>query len=194
MRVAQLFTEQQPVGWLRRPDRAAGSRSDKKLHHTRVIASGHPGEITRHPARSFRLHRSDPQAVQDPAARRWRIGPCSSATGRPAGNARCKTGMDSAFPRPAVARSCGRSGIAALESCLVLSRFGRHSKAVGQAGWKPALRQSFDFDDFPSESPELDFDSLFDSDLDSDFDSDFDSELVCDFESASAAFLYESLR
>ena len=62
----------------------------------------------------------------------------------------------------------------------------------------PFAGQSFDFDDFPPESPELDFDSLFDSlfdsDLDSDFESDFDSELVCDFESASAAFLYESLR
>ena len=35
-----LFTEQHPVGWPRRPGRAAGSRSDKKLHHTQSTASG----------------------------------------------------------------------------------------------------------------------------------------------------------
>jgi hypothetical protein len=53
---------------------------------------------------------------------------------------------------------------------------------------------SLAFDDLPPESLALGLESLFDSLLESDFASDFDSGPFCDFESASAAFLYESLR
>src|SRR5262245_45846280 len=58
--VVQLFTEQHPVGWPRRPGRAAGSRSDKKLLHTRSIVSaraqGQPG-IERTPSNCIRMAR-----------------------------------------------------------------------------------------------------------------------------------------
>ncbi len=57
-----------------------------------------------------------------------------------------------------------------------------------------ASSHSFDFDDLPPESPGPDLDSLFGSLFDSDFVSDLASGFFCDFESASAAFLYESLR
>ncbi len=53
-----------------------------------------------------------------------------------------------------------------------------------------AARQSLAFDDLPPDSLALGLESLFDSD----FASDFESGPFCDFKSASAAFLYESLR
>jgi len=58
------------------------------------------------------------------------------------------------------------------------------------AGHTFAARQSLAFDDLPPESLALGLESLFDSD----FVSDFESGPFCDLESASAAFLYESLR